>query len=104
MCENDYALRIQMNEHPRRVFSSRLVDLEGPECNYPKCKAPGRQRATGWLEFSRDFNHWMYECSCSDPDHGSAFISHGPLRNEVIAALEELRLTESSELPLDDDS
>ncbi len=91
-----------MKERGRRVFSSRLADLEGPECNYPKCKAPGRQRATGWLEFSRDFNHWMYECSCSDPDHGFAFVSSGPLHHQLSEALEELGLSESSEHHRDD--
>jgi hypothetical protein len=44
----------------------------------------------------------MYECSCSEPDHGSVFVSGGPLRNEVITALEELGLNESSERALDD--
>lgn len=50
--------------HPgERLYSEKLLGIEGPECTTPTCRAPGRTMSTGWLEGAG----WM-EFAC--PEHG----------------------------------
>lgn len=52
-----------------RVYSDRLVGLEGRDCVVVgKCQYPGGTVASGWLVYSGVINAWLLECVC--PIHG----------------------------------
>ena len=60
-------------------FSAKLAGVPGPECNIPKCRAPGRTLGTGWIRIAT--LGWAMEFAC--PDHG-ALLATGSIWTPMI--------------------
>ena len=70
----------------RRLYSAKLLGIDGPVCSIPKCRGPASMPSTGWLEFSQ-FNNWCVEFNC--PLHGPALVYGWNLTARITEALKD---------------